>query len=186
MQEKKVQGRNSAESLSHWLVWCFTDVLFCLQNRSGCEAVSGPHPWTYSSTGLFQDVEETTVFSTDMFYEEEGLFQLLNSEILFFFLILIFVSIVYFWYKIPRYIVIFHVSLYCSLTIFPTVPFSFPFIRPLFLLDRLDSTLMSYVCAWSICVKILEQQMREDMVFVLEMYLTLSIIPSCIHFLKST
>lgn len=108
-------------------------VLFCLQNRGGCEAVSGPHPWRYSSTGLSQDVEEASVFSTDMFYEEAGLFQLLNSEILIFFYFVFSFHCVYSWYKVPCYRGILHVSLYCSLTIFSTIPFSFPFIRPLFL-----------------------------------------------------
>lgn len=77
-------------------------MLFCLQSRGGWEAVSGPSPWRYFSTGLFQDVEETTVFSTDMFYEEGGLSQLLNSEIFFLNFVFSF-HCVYSWYKIPCY-----------------------------------------------------------------------------------
>lgn len=151
VQARKVQGRNSAESFSHWLVWCYPDVLFCLQSRGGWEAVFGPSPWRYFSTGLFQDVEETTVFSTDMFYEEGGLSQLLNCEI--FFLILFSVSIV----SIlgTRY----HVTqaLSCKFILFFDYISHYTFVLPLHQafvpLDSLGSTLMSYVHTWSIYVK---------------------------------
>lgn len=122
-------------------------MLSCLQNRGGWEVVSGPHPWRHSSTGLFQDLEEATSFSTDIFYEEKGHFQLLNSEVTGFYFFK-------FCFQFPMCVslvqgTMLHRHLFCTLISFFDSISHYTFLLPLHQtfvpLASLDSTLVSDV-----------------------------------------